>query len=293
MKKNGKLTLAVLAAGIILTTIVRFLVITKHTEMTTGFLYHGDEPLWNGLYYGAVLLISIAAIFTSIVGKNDDPEPLAASEIGKGRTIVIGLFTMLSALLAAYEGLDEMHAFTPTKLLIAADLVFAVIMAVIAFVTLYRKSFSPVIGYLYSLIGAYCICRGIYCFMSRMAISTVPEYIIECLSVITMAIYFVLLGRFLSGNDTKRTKSAMSFWGVGAASLTFSSAIAPLAAKFIAPVEIGSRIVYTAAAAESYRQASAGFDAYKMVIAPWVNIALGALIAASLVIAFTEPSDSN
>ena len=293
MKKNGKLTLVALAAGIILSTVVRFFVITKHTEMTTGFLYHGDELLWNGLYYGVVLLMSIAAIFTVMADKKKDTETLTASGIGRGRTIMIGLITMTAAVFAAYEGMDEMRAFTPTKFLIAADFLFAVVLAVIAFVTLYHKTFKPVIGYLYSLIGAYCICRGVYCFMSRMAISTVPEYLIECLGLIGMAIYFVLLGRFLSGNDSKLTKNALGFWGVGTASLTFSSAIASFVAKLAAPEEISTRIVYNSAAAESYRQASAGFDAYKMVITSWVDIVLGVLIVVSLVIAFTKPSESN
>lgn len=289
--KKTRITPVVLAAGIVLSTAARFFVITQHTEMTTGFLYHGDEPLWNSIYYGLILIAAVAAIFTARADAKKDSDAPITSAIGKVKTITIGLLTMAAAVFAAYEGMDEMRAFTPTLFRIISDFAFAVLLAIIAFVTLYNKNFTPVGGYLYSLIGAYCICRGMYCFMSRMAISTVPEYMIECLSLIGMAVYFVTLGRYLSGNSGKHTKKALGFWGVGTASLTFSSALAMLIAKLAAPEEISSRIVYTAAEAENYRQASAGFDAYKMVITPWVEILLGIIIVVSLVIAFSKPSE--
>lgn len=298
--KKIKLTHVVLAAGIISSAVVRFLVITGHTEISndplkrsTGFLYHGDEPLWNGLYYGLILLAAVAAIFTSIADEKKYAEPMTGSGIGKGKTIAIGLLTMTTAVFAAYEGMDEMRAFTPTLFLIIVDFLFAVVMAVIAFVTLANKRFSPIVGYLYSLIGAYCVCRGIYFFMSRMAISTVPEYMIQCLSIIGMAVYFVSLARFLSGNDSKHTKKALSFWGVGTASLTFSSALGAFVAKLAAPADIRACIVYTSAAAENYRQARAGSDAYNLVITPWTEIFLGLIIVATLVIAFSKPSESK
>lgn len=298
--KKIKLTPIVLAVGIISSTVVRFLVITGHTEISndplkrsTGFLFHGDELLWNGLYYGLILLAAVAAIFISIADVKRDAEPIAGPGIGKAKTIVVGLLTMTAAVFAAYEGMDEMRAFTPTAFLIISDFVFALVMAVIAFVTLSGKCFTPVVGYLYSLIGAYCICRGIYCFMSRMAISTVPEYVIQCLSLIGMAIYFVTLARFLSGNASKHTKKTLSFWGVGTASLTFSSALGAFIAKLAAPDDIKACIVYNSAAAENYRQARAGADAYNLVITPWTEILLGLIIVVTLVIAFSKPSESK
>lgn len=298
--KKIKLTPIVLAAGIISSAVVRFLVITGHTEISndpmkrsTGFLYHGDELLWNGLYYGLILIAAVAAIFTTIADGKRETEALTASGIGKGKVIAVGLLTMTAAVFAAYEGMDEMRAFTPTAFLIIADFLFALVMAIVAFVTLSNKRFTPVVGYLYSLIGAYCICRGIYCFMSRMAISTVPEYMIQCLSLIGMAIYFVTLARFLSGNAAKHTKKALSFWGVGTASLIFSSALGAIIAKLTASDDIRACIVYTSAAAENYRQARMGADAYNLVITPWTEILLGTVIAVTLVIAFSKPSESR
>lgn len=298
--KKIKLTPIVAALGIIGSAVVRFFVITEHTEISndplkrsTGFLFHGDELLWNGLYYGLIIIAAVAAIITAAVDSKGETEPLTGAGLGKGRTITIGLLIMTAAVFATYEGMGEMRAFSPTAFLIIADCAFAVILAITAFVTLSNKRFTPVIGYLYSLIGAYCICRGIYCFMSRMAISTVPEYVIQSLSLITMAIYFVMLARFLSGNSGKHTRKAMGFWGVGAVSLTFSSAIGAVIAKLAAPADIKACIVFTSNAAENYRQARAGADAYNLVITPGVEMVLALIVLVTLIMAFTKPAESE
>lgn len=293
MKKNGKITLAVLTAGTILSLAVRIYVIVAHTDMTTGFLYHGEELLCNILYYGIIAAAAVTAIFTARVDEKNGVGERTASDIGSAGVAMIGFLTLIAGLFAAYEGMKEIKAITPTKFLIAVDFLFALVLIIIAFATLYKKKFTPGLGYSYSLIGAYCTCRGIYCFMSRMAIVTVPEYLIECLSLIGMSVFFVLLGRFLSGNETKHTRKAACFWGVGTAVITLSSALGTLIARAVAPEEIRVRIVFTSYDAESFRQASAGVDAYKMVATPWVNLFLGALIVAALVTMFLRSAPKS
>ena len=287
------MTLAVLAAGIILSLAVRVYVIAAHTDMLTGFLYHGKALMCNLLYYGIILAAAVASVFTARVDEKSGIKERTASDIGSAGAMVIGFFTMLAGFFAAYEGFTEIKAITPTTFLIIADFLFAAVLVAIACVVLAKKRFTPGLGYSYSLVGAYCISRGVYCFMSRMAIVTVPEYLIECLSLIGMSVYFVLLGRFLSGNETKRTRRFASLWGTATASITLSSALGTIIASFAAPEEIRMRIVYTSYEAESFRQASAGVDAYKLVATPWVNLVLGMLIVASLVIMFAKPAHKS
>ena len=293
MKKNSKITLVVLAAGTILSLAVRIYVIVAHTDMTTGFLYHGEELLCNILYYGIIAAAAVASVFTARIDEKNGIGEQTALDIGKAGVTAIGFLTMLAGMYAAYEGITEFKAITPTKFLIAADLLFAVVLIAIAFVTLGKKRFTPGLGYSYSLIGAYCICRGIYCFMSRMAITTVPEYLIECVSLIGMSVFFVMLGRYLSGNETKHTRKFVCFWGVCTVSITLSSALGTLIARFISPEEIRKRIVFTSYEAESFRQASAGSDAYKMTATPWVNLVFGVLIAVSLAMMFTKSAKTE
>ena len=288
MKKNAKITLVVLAAGTVLSLAVRIYVIVAHTDMTTGFLYHGEELLCNILYYGIIAAAAITSVFTARIDEKNGIGEQTASDIVSGGAVAIGFFTMFAGLFAAYEGFKEMKAITPTAFLIAVDFLFAALLVAIAFVTLYKKRFTPGLGYSYTLIGVYCICRGIYCFMGKMAIVTVPEYLIECLSLIGMAVFFALLGRFLSGNEMPHTRKLLCLCGVGTVSITFSSAFGTLLARLMAPEEIRSRIVMTSYEAESFRQASAGVDAYKLTATPWVNVLLGAAIAASLIAMFIK-----
>lgn len=290
MKKNGRITLSVLAAGVILSTLVRIYVIVVHTDMMhTGFLHHGEELLCNGLYYGIVLAAMIAAVFTARADDKRLGVPRTASDISGPRAVVLGFLTLFAGLFAAYEGIAEIHAISPMLFLTISDLIFAIMLMIIAFFTLYKKSFTPGLGYSYSLIGVYCVFRGIHCFRNRMVILTIPEYLIECLSLIGMAVFFVLLGGYLSGNETKRTRKALCFWGTGSASLVLSSALGTLIASVIAPEEIQNRIVYSSYAAESFRQSSMGADAYKMVIVPWTNVFFGLLIVSLLVVMFMKP----
>lgn len=290
MKKNGKITLALLAVGAISGIAARIYIIVAHTDMTTGFLYHGEALMCNLLYYGIIAAVATASIFTARIG--GDMERVA-SDIGGAGSAVIGVFAMFAGLFAAYEGLTEMKAITPTTFLIAVDFLFGALIIVIAFVTFYKKEFTPGLGYSYSLIGAYCICRGIYCFMSRMVIVTVPEYLIECISLVGMSVFFVLLGRFLSGNETRYTKSFICFWGGCSALLTLSSALGTLISLFAAPEEIRVRIVMTSYEAESYRQASGGVDAYKLTATPWVNVLLALMTVASIVIILKKPKRAS
>lgn len=282
MKKNGKITLAVLAAGVILSTIVRVFVITGHTDMKTGFIYHGEETLWNVLYYGIIAAAAIAAVFTARIGGSELPEPGC---ICKVKTQVAGAAAFVAGALSAYEGVSELSAITPMMFLSAVDFVFAAVLVVVGVVTVCKRKFTPGLGYSYSLIGAYCVCRGIYCFMSRMAIVTVPEYVIETVSLIAMSVSFILLGKYLSGNASKRTRGGLCFWGVGSAVLVISSTLGTLIAKIAASEEISGRIVFTSYAAESFRQASQGVDPYNMVVMPPVNIVMGILAVLTVMIA--------
>lgn len=289
MKKNGTMTLAVLGTGVVLSTLARIFVIFWHTDMKTGFLYHGDEPLCNGMYYGIIIAAMIAAVFTARADDNRFAVSRTAADLSGGRAVMIGFLTLLAGLFSAYEGISETRAISPMRFMIVVDLLFALLFMIIAFVTMLKQRFTPGLGYSYSLVGAYCVCRGISCFKIRMVILTVPEYIIEVLSIIGLAVFFVQLSAYLSGNESKRTRKALCFWGTGAASLVLSSTLATLIASFAAPEEIRSRVVYSTYAAESFRQSSMGKDAYNMVTVPWVNVLLGLLVAASLVVMFTKP----
>lgn len=278
MSKNGKTALIVAGAGFVLCFAARLVTILFFTDMNTGFLNHGNEILCNLLIYG---VLAAAAIVAGLLLRK---EPAGVKVSGNG-CLAIGFVTLLAAVCAGYEGIAETSALTPSLFLIITDFVGAVYMAVLAFAVLYKKSFTPALGFCYSIIGVYCVFRGIYVFMNRMVIAAVPEYLAEVLEIVFLALFFAMFARMFSGNEEKLTKSFMFISGVGAAILTLSSSLGVIFSKLFAPAEIAERISASTKYAEVFYQNNHGRDGYIMTFTPYVNMALGLLAAVAVVAA--------
>lgn len=278
MSKKGKITLIAAGAGFALCLAARIAVIIFFTDMKSGFLYNGNEILCNILLYAGLLAAGIAAF---VLTRN---EPASVNPSEKS-CITIGFVTLLAALCAGYEGIAEMSALTPSAFLIIADFAGALYMAILAFVLLYKKSFSPALGFCYSIVGVYCVIRGIYSFMSRMVITAIPEYLAEVLGLVLCACFFAMFGKLFSGNGEKRTISALSLFGIGAGILTISGALGIMISKLFAPAEIAERITASSKAAEVFYQNNQGRFGYMMTFTPYVNIALGLLAIVGVVVA--------
>ena len=278
MSKNGKTALIVAGAGFVLCFAARLVTILFFTDMNTGFLNHGNEILCNLLIYG---VLAAAAIVAGLLLRKE-PAGVKVSEKG---CLAIGFVTLLAALCAGYEGIAETSALTPSLFLIITDFVGAVYMAVLAFAVLYKKSFTPALGFCYSIIGVYCVFRGIYVFMNRMVIAAVPEYLAEVLEIVFLALFFAMFARMFSGNEEKLTKPFMFISGVGAAILTLSSSLGVIFSKLFAPAEIAERISASTKYSEVFYQNNHGRDGYIMTFTPYVNMALGLLAAVAVVAA--------
>ena len=278
MSKNGKTALIAAGAGFVLCLAARLVTILFFTDMKTGFLTHGSEILCNLLNYG---FLAAAAIAAGVLLRKE-PKFVKPSENG---CLVIGFFTLLAAICAGYEGITETSALSPSVFLIISDFVGAVYMAALAFALLYKKSFTPALGFCYSIVGVYCVFRGISVFMNRMAIATVPEYLAEVLQIALLALFCAMFARLFSGNGDRATTPMMYFTGVGAAILTLSTSLGVILSKLFAPAEIAERISASANYAEVFYQNNHGRDSYIMTFTPFVNMALGLLATAAVVVA--------
>lgn len=277
MSKNGKTALIAAGAGFVLCLAARLVTILFFTDMNTGFLTHGSEILCNLLNYG---FLAAAAIAAGVLLRKE-PKGVKPSENG---CLAIGFLTLLAALCTGYEGITETSALSPSVFLIISDFVGAVYMAALAFVLLYKKEFTPALGFCYSIVGVYCIFRGISVFMNRMVIAAVPEYLAEVLEIVFLALFFAMFARLFSGNEEKLTKPMMFISGVGAAILTLSSSLGVIFSKLFAPAEIAERISASANYAEVIYQNNHGRDGYIMTFTPFVNMALGLLAVVAIVV---------
>lgn len=277
MSKNCKTALCAAGAGFILSLAARIITIICFTDMKTGFLYHGSEILCNILLYGfAAAAAAAAGIFT-----RKEPKYVKVSEKG---SLAVGIVTLLAAVCAVYEGIMETNALTPNLFLMFLDFAGALYMAILAFMTMAKKDFSPGRGFCYSLTGVYCIMRGIYIYMNRMVIAAVPEYLSELIGVLVCAFFFMSFGKMFSGNSEKLTRPMISVWGTGAAIITVSTGLGVGLSKLFAPAEISERISFSTKYAETFYQEQQGADSYIMTSPPFVNIALGFLAMTVVVV---------
>ncbi len=282
MDKKIKLAVPVLIVLVVICAAARLLQIAAGTDMTEGYLYGDNNFFINFGYYALIILSCAAFIITMVI---DEKRGIGTAEV---RTFtdtkagVIGFAMLLIGLCACYEGLQDINSLTPSSFTIVTDFLFGAAFVAAAFVTLYKKEFSPGLGFSYCVGGVFCAARGVDFFTDKMAIVTIPEHLIEALGIIFSGVFFMLLSKLLSGNEQKLTRVSMFCAGGLSAVTNVSPALATAAAYFLAPEEISSRITVSPSAAEIYYQTHMGIDAYLLSFTPWVNLAMG--IAAIVVI---------
>lgn len=283
--KNSKISLWVLVAGFVICLIGRIYQIVGCTDMTSGFLYFEDGIAAKLVYYLPLVLVLAGAVAAAILDRKSGTLASAdVSDMVDGKAAVIGFGMLITGICAVYSGLEKMDATYCIPLSMYIDFIFGAGMVVVAFITLYKKEFSAGLGFSYVVGSVYFMFRGIMVFLERMVIATVPEYLIDTLIAIFAACFFMLFTKLFSGNGQKNTRAALCVVGTCTAVLSLSSAIATIAAKFIAPEEISSRIAYTRAAADFYYQSRGGKDAYMLTFTPWVNVAVGLIAAATVIV---------
>ncbi len=300
MTKNSRLGLWLLIPACILTLAARTAQICAGTDMNSGFLKHDNGFLMNFCFWGAVVLTLAAGIAAAVLDRKRGGAlyTVPVSGITGGRAAAIGFALLIVAMAALYEGyreavIPEGNNISPLPFLTVVNFLFGGIMLVTAFVILYLKEFKPALGFAVSAGAVYYTLRGIGVFLERMAITTVPEYLINCMSIILAAVFFMQLARLLSGNEGKRTREALAVSGAVAAATILGSSAAAAAAAVAGPAEVASRIVFTGREAEILYQLAHGKDAYFMSFTPVSTIAGGVFIIVALIALSVKPGTAR
>lgn len=264
------------------------------TDMTTGFIYYEIGALGGLCYYLPVaLLFGLMFLTTALDKKKGGPIACEPSDIVDGRAVAMGFGMVLVGALAVYHGIEEKNAVSPIPFAMYADFILGGIIALTGFATLYFKEFKPWLGFAYASGACYFVLRGVLVFIERMVIVSVPEYLIECLCLIGMSVFFMMLAKYLSGNEDKRTRQALCIVGVPTAVMALSSSLATIICDFVMPEDISSRIVSSQYQAEFFYQASYGRKAYMLSYTPWTITAAGLFIAVTLVVLFTAQKQES
>lgn len=299
MKNNSIISLIAAIPAFILCTVVRYIQIAGGTDFTSGFLKNENGFLINYGFYGLVILTLAAVVALGLYDKkkggalytNELPSCLTDA-----KAVMIGFPLVIVGSLAAYEGYAQVNSLTPSGFLIFIDFVFGGAMLIQGFVILYKKEMGVGQGFSLIIPALYYTLRGVGVFLDRMVVASVPEYLIQCLSIIGFASFFMLLSKLLSGNEAKHTRTALTAVGASTAVMALSSATATILADLTDPYGLSARIVSSAAEAERLTQIDLQYGSaeyYFMAYMPWVDVAMAAGILLTLAALFMKASPAE
>ncbi len=255
--------------------------------MNTGFLNDENGLLVNLGFYCSLVLVFAAVLLLSLLDKKRGGAYFTneVSDMVDGRAIMLGFPLLVAGALAIYEGYAQTKAVTPSGFLVFIGFVLGAAMVILAFIILYKKEIKPLLGFLLILPALYYTLRGIAIFLKHMAVTTVPEYLIEGLCIIGFTVFFMQLAKYMTGNSTRTTRPLLSAVGITTAAATLSNALAVIIADIADPYNVSVRIVPDRITAELLEQQkrSSGVYGYHMSYTSWVDVMIAVCIILTLI----------
>ncbi len=287
MKRNSMFSLLAAIPAFLLCFAARFVQIAGGTDMNTGFLNKDNGIIINLGFYGSMVIVFVAVLALCLLDKKRSGAYHTNDISGfvDVKAVMLGFPMLVAGALALYEGYAQTKAVLPSGFLMFVDFVLGAAMVIIAFAVLYNKEFKPFLGFCMIFPAIYYTLRGIGMFLKRMAVTTIPEYLIEGLTIIGAAIFFMQLAKLLTGNETKTTRPLLSAVGITTSVTMLSNAVAVIVADIFDPYNVSVRIVSSAVEAEIAEQQkrASGYFGYHMAYVSWVDVLMAVCIILTLV----------
>ncbi len=231
-KKVNIIPITVFAAAFIavIFRVFQLLVAVDYSEM--GFF---DFNAGFFACYGLYIVFALTAVILA-AGVFWDRKKMCgaficnARSLTSGQTAALGVSFLLVACLKLY---DIAFGFAGFSLDFAGEAVIFAAFACIGFMLLSRKYVRPSAGYMQLLIAVSFTVKAAALFMQDTIIVRVSDELILLLSYISSALFFLALGRFLSDNETKRSRGKLLVCGGIAAVLSCAASLAGLIALII------------------------------------------------------------
>lgn len=192
---------------------------------TMGF-FDSAAPfaLTNGIYvfFGlAAVAFGLGIFFDK--KKRADPYNCRATDIAPKHTLRMGIA------FGAGFCLQFVQMFTgsaKTGLALAGEIVIMAAYLASAFMLLARKEIKAVIGYFQLIISISFTVKAAALFMQDTIIVRVSDELILLLSYVASVLFFLALGRFISGNEVKSTRIKLLFTAGAVSVLSLSASLA-------------------------------------------------------------------
>ncbi|MDE6724629.1 MAG: hypothetical protein K2J79_03400 [Ruminiclostridium sp.] len=223
------LTAIIASAAAAVLRVFQLLVVVDYSEM--GF-FNTDAGFFP--CYGLYILFALTAavlIIGAVTDKKNQHEAFLfkASHLSPKQTSVLGFSFVASAALKLY---DLVFGFEFSLDYVGEILIF-IVFAIIGFILLSKKAVSVSAGYLQLLISISFTVKSAVLFMQDTIIIRVSDELILLMSYIMSVLFFLALGRFLSGNESKHSRGKLFVCGGLAAVMSLCASLAGYIAMIV------------------------------------------------------------
>lgn len=203
--------------------VFQILVVVDYSEMgffdaAAGFLPAGG--LYLILCVGAVLFI-IGAVIDKKSG--NDAFTRTVLSLTPKQTAVLGLTFLVGACLRLYSLIFSFKGFV---LSFVGEALMFVLFTAIGFIILGSRRLKPVVGYLHMVICVSCTLNAASLFMQDTIIIRVSDELLLLLSYVGSVLFFLALGRFIAGMESKLTRFKLLIIGALTAVLSLCASLA-------------------------------------------------------------------
>ena len=224
------ITAVIIAAAAVALRVSQLLGVVDYTEM--GF-FKADADFWeaNGLYLllaGAAVMFILAAVIDKKIGST--AFSCSAETLVSKQTAALGIAFIFGACLRLYDlvfSFDRSMTLTAKTLipLIGEALIF-LLLTIIGFIVLGSRKMKRATGYLYLFICISYTMKAAELFMKDTIIVRVSDELLLLLSYVASVLFFLALGRFISGNESKFTRFKLFVFGGYTVTLSLCSSLA-------------------------------------------------------------------
>lgn len=206
-------TVIIISVVAVLFRVFQLLKVVDYNEMgffgtytdTSGFL------AVNGLYLllgFTVILLIIGVIIDKKIGGSSFSRP--AASLTSKQTVVLGVAFLIGACLRLYELMLRFNS--PDLGFIGEALIF-LLFTIIGFIILGSKRMRPIVGYLHIVICISYTLKAAVLFMQDTIIVRVSDELLLLLSYVASVLFFLALGRFIAGNESRLTRQKLFIFG--------------------------------------------------------------------------------
>ena len=226
----------VVAVIALILRVFQILVVVDYKEMgffdaDAGFLAAGG--LYLLLFIGTVVFI-VSAIFDKKGGS--DAFTRKALSLTPRQTAILGMSFLVGACLRLYQLIFGFNGF---GLSFVGEALMFVLFTAIGFIILGSRKLKPVVGYLHIVICVSCTLNAASLFMQDTIIIRVSDELLLLLSYVGSVLFFLALGRFIAGTESRLTRYKLLVIGGITAALSLCASLAGYIALAIDPEYVG------------------------------------------------------